>query len=160
MYKDELYHHGIQGQKWGIRRYQNEDGSLTDAGKKRYAKLESKIQKQQKNIGKYQNRIDKNSGSYSRGAVRLARAANMRSRALNGLLVPKKKREKLLAEAARLEASGSRLQSKTLRNKAKIERAQSLINKYSRQIAKFNPSSTYAGSQYINGYYQKKLSDI
>ena len=36
MRSDELYHHGIKGQKWGIRRYQNEDGSLTDAGKKRY----------------------------------------------------------------------------------------------------------------------------
>lgn len=33
----ELYHHGILGQKWGIRRYQNEDGSLTEKGKKRYA---------------------------------------------------------------------------------------------------------------------------
>ena len=32
----ELYHHGIKGQKWGIRRYQNPDGSLTDAGKRRY----------------------------------------------------------------------------------------------------------------------------
>lgn len=31
-----LEHHGILGQKWGIRRYQNEDGSLTEAGKKRY----------------------------------------------------------------------------------------------------------------------------
>ena len=30
-----LAHHGIQGQKWGVRRYQNEDGTLTDAGKKR-----------------------------------------------------------------------------------------------------------------------------
>lgn len=30
-----LAHHGIKGQKWGIRRYQNEDGSLTEAGKKR-----------------------------------------------------------------------------------------------------------------------------
>ena len=35
-YGEELYHHGIQGQKWGVRRYQNEDGTLTDAGKKRY----------------------------------------------------------------------------------------------------------------------------
>ena len=33
----ELYHHGILGQKWGIRRYQNTDGSLTNAGKKRYS---------------------------------------------------------------------------------------------------------------------------
>lgn len=33
--EDELYHHGIKGQKWGVRRYQNKDGSLTAAGKKR-----------------------------------------------------------------------------------------------------------------------------
>lgn len=32
----ELYHHGIKGQRWGIRRYQKTDGSLTPAGKKRY----------------------------------------------------------------------------------------------------------------------------
>jgi len=34
----ELFHHGIKGQKWGVRRYQNEDGSLTEAGKRRYSK--------------------------------------------------------------------------------------------------------------------------
>ena len=32
---NELYHHGIRGMKWGVRRYQNKDGSLTPAGKKR-----------------------------------------------------------------------------------------------------------------------------
>ena len=32
----ELYHHGIKGQKWGVRRFQNKDGSLTPAGKERY----------------------------------------------------------------------------------------------------------------------------
>lgn len=31
----ELYHYGIKGQKWGVRRYQNEDGSYTDEGLKR-----------------------------------------------------------------------------------------------------------------------------
>ena len=33
---EELYHWGIKGQKWGVRRYQNPDGTLTAAGKKRY----------------------------------------------------------------------------------------------------------------------------
>jgi len=33
----QLYHHGIKGQKWGVRKYQNNDGSLTPAGRKRYA---------------------------------------------------------------------------------------------------------------------------
>lgn len=34
----ELYHHGVKGMKWGVRRYQNSDGTLTDKGKKRYAR--------------------------------------------------------------------------------------------------------------------------
>lgn len=32
-YNEELYHHGILGMKWYQRRYQNSDGTLTDAGK-------------------------------------------------------------------------------------------------------------------------------
>ena len=35
---NELYHYGIKGQRWGVRRYQNADGSLTDAGQKRLSK--------------------------------------------------------------------------------------------------------------------------
>ena len=37
-HEDAISHHGILGMKWGIRRYQNKDGSLTKAGKKRYLK--------------------------------------------------------------------------------------------------------------------------
>lgn len=36
-----LQHHGILGMKWGVRRYQNKDGSLTAAGRKRVAKLDA-----------------------------------------------------------------------------------------------------------------------
>lgn len=35
---DELYHYGVERQKWGVRRYQNPDGSLTEEGRKRYLK--------------------------------------------------------------------------------------------------------------------------
>lgn len=39
----ELEHHGVKGMKWGVRRYQNLDGTLTAAGKKRKDKLQKKV---------------------------------------------------------------------------------------------------------------------
>lgn len=42
-YSDELYHHGIKGQKWGIRRFQNKDGTLTEAGRDRYSSYTKKV---------------------------------------------------------------------------------------------------------------------
>lgn len=50
MSNTELYHHGIKGQRWGIRRYQNKDGSLTAYGKKRYAKELAKLEAEKKRI--------------------------------------------------------------------------------------------------------------
>ncbi len=43
---NELYHHGIKGQKWGVRRYQNPDGTLTEAGKRRERYLNSSLDEQ------------------------------------------------------------------------------------------------------------------
>ena len=48
-----LVHHGILGMKWGVRRFQNNDGTLTDAGKKRYkAKLSYETAREQYKMAK------------------------------------------------------------------------------------------------------------
>lgn len=51
-YNQDLYHHGIKGMRWGIRRYQNEDGSYTAAGRKRYGLDLDVHDKSRKNIAK------------------------------------------------------------------------------------------------------------
>ena len=58
-----LQHHGIKGQRWGVRRYQNADGSLTSAGKKRYdgdSRKELKAKSMQSKVNKRINTFTKN----------------------------------------------------------------------------------------------------
>lgn len=45
---NNLQHHGVIGMKWGVRRYQNKDGTLTNAGKKRYEKELAKLTEEER----------------------------------------------------------------------------------------------------------------
>ena len=47
---DELYHYGIPGMKWGVRRFQNKNGSLTPKGKKRYGEVTKKDLERNKRV--------------------------------------------------------------------------------------------------------------
>ena len=69
---NELYHHGIKGQRWGVRRYQNYDGSYTQAGMKRYNSALEKYNKKSEIANEVKNRYK--SGNASKEEYRLARA--------------------------------------------------------------------------------------
>ena len=62
VYETELTHHGILGMRWGVRRYQNKDGTLTAKGKKRYNSEMEKLKQEEKvlkNKQRTQNKLNK-----------------------------------------------------------------------------------------------------
>ena len=63
-----LRHHGILGMKWGVRRYQNADGTLTEAGKKRLEKQDNKWANKNYNkiVSKAKKGVSKELNSYAR----------------------------------------------------------------------------------------------
>lgn len=81
-YESELYHHGIKGQKWGVRKYQNADGSYTAAGRKRYAKQLTRDFNKASIKGE---RLDYRAQQQAKGAARAQKFADATNR---GILKP------------------------------------------------------------------------
>lgn len=131
-WRSELYHYGILGMKWGIRRYQNPDGTLTAAGREHYqkklkkyndivAKAESKKQKINNRVIKARSKADK----------KTSRARDLESRLLftTDINIYFAKR----GEAHALKAL-SRAEKAKYKNKNTIEKytkkGEMIINKY------------------------------
>lgn len=138
---DELYHHGIPGQKWYVRRFQNEDGSYTEAGLKRYGKLQKKIAKQEAKITTHERRkdhvLEKNGRQIAKADMQ---AAKLRGRKAN-ILVSKKKASELEEKAQMKEAKVAKAKGKLESEQLQIEKAKALINKYNHKIDKMTSGS-------------------
>jgi len=102
-----LAHHGIKGQKWYIRRYQNEDGTLTNLGKERYYHMRKKL-----------DRLD---NSIYKKTKRAARAENSLRRAATSVLSPLYSDETIAKRNTRALKSNISLKRATLSYK-KLER--------------------------------------
>lgn len=75
LYEDNyLAHFGIKGQKWGVRRFQNPDGSLTSAGKKRYGQNYNEVSE---NLNKARNSLDEVRAKVRDNSSTLARRRNL-----------------------------------------------------------------------------------
>lgn len=123
-YKNELYHFGVKGMKWGIRRYQNKDGSLTSAGRKRQAKRYSREL----------NKMDKSS------ARNISRGNRYRAKSV----ISARRGNSRKADAQRLESERNYAESRNIDSKTWNKIANVLNDGYNVTVSSVNRTSTAA----------------
>lgn len=79
----ELQHHGIKGQRWGVRRFQNKDGSLTPAGEKRQARLDARRQADDLKAKRRKRKLEEKKAKQDMREDHLDRAAQRKIAAKN-----------------------------------------------------------------------------
>lgn len=152
-YSTELYHYGIKGMKWGVRRYRNEDGTLTNAGKKRYGTDLDINDKSRRNIAKIRKgeayrRLDvakeNNPTNYTRiaelqGRVRGAKQAE--------------KQAKRIDRGAKLSAKGQTIRGNNLKKAVVNAGAYVAANVILPKMLNHSLKNLYASGQYRQGHY-------
>ena len=132
--ENELMHWGIKGMKWGVRRYQNKDGSLTPAGKKRYDKEMAKLKEEEK--------IAKN---------------KLRTQAKLNKLDEKRKEIEALKSGKPIAKSTKQHSKPSVKDMSDEELRQTLNRLLmEQQYAKLNPQQVSAGQKFV----KKVMNDV
>ena len=141
----ELYHHGIKGQKWGVRRYQNSDGSLTASGRKRYGRGDRYSEELRGNLAKHQTKSE-------------ARTVKISDKTKNKLAKheksSEKKRLKIEKKADKQLSKESTKQLRYRQLEGQLSMAEKISASQSR-VKKFLQGGT-AGNMFVAGYMSGK----
>ena len=155
-YNEELFHSGIKGMKWGFRRFQNSDGSLTPAGRERYGSGKSIGQ----TIKDYRTsrRRKKNLAKARAAKVEKQKTAEERAKLIaKGKLRPKDMTQaELDARIARLESERrlKQLERETFEASKGKKFIDTLMNKV------ITPAATSAGEQFLRKYLNDVGDDV
>ena len=143
MSSNELTHHGIKGMRWGVRRYQNKDGTLTKAGRKKMAKLDKEYSKFTGQ--KRTTESPSNSSSFTKKKkIREMSDDELRDQ-INRLDLEKRYSELISSSSVKKQSKG----------KAFIK---DVLESSSKNIAK--QTATYLMGKAVNDTIGKKLGDI
>ena len=140
----ELYHWGVTGMKWGVRRYQNKDGSLTPAGKKRYKATEEELKAREK-------------------VIKNAERVRAKQAKLEAKKADLDAREKALQEEANGKSAPKPKSAKTMTDDELRERTDrlNLENKYNEAVKNTTPEAKVSrGKRFINTFSDKLVDSF
>lgn len=147
----ELYHSGIKGMKWGIRRYQNKDGSLTPAGKKRYNKEVERLKEREKALKGQERAKARQSKLDAKKAELDAREKALKGKNENA----KQKNSDTPKKKSLSEMTDDELRSETARMRTEAD----YLNTQ-KQLAAMNPKQVSKGEKFVKGVVDAAVPKI
>lgn len=154
MYDNELTHWGVRGMKWGVRRYQNKDGTLTPRGKKRYDKEMDKLKAEEKILkakARTQAKIDKLEEK-RKSIEDLKKSTSEKQKEIDGKPEKSEKPEKVKEHKDVKKMTDAELQTK-------IDRM-NLEKRYSELMSQTNPPKSPKGKSFVLDTVGKIVPDM
>lgn len=157
---EELQHYGVRGMRWGVRRASKQLSSATtkeqhdkavSSLQKHKTKASNEVAKLEKKRPKLEKKVEKQIVKNDIKAVKLADKAATKRKKAYGLLTSKKRSEKLIYKADKLQAKSDYLAVKSKKAKAKLARNETMQAAFKKGINEIDQTLVDKGRKFING---------